>query len=62
MDITKRLAEFIVDTETGSIPQVAFSAAKDAIIDCLGVTLAGSQEKAGSIMASFRVGHIPYRR
>ena len=53
MEITKRLAEFIVDTDTGSIPQAAFPAARDAFIDCLGVTLAGSQEEAGRIIASF---------
>ena len=62
MEITRRLAEFIVDTDTGSISQAAFSAARDAFTDCLGVTLAGSQEEAGRIMASFlrKLGGEPH--
>lgn len=44
MEATKALAEFIVDTDLGKIPPEAGELGKQAILDCLGVSLAGSRE------------------
>ncbi len=53
MEITKRLAEFVLKTPPGSIPSEALEEAKSAIMDCLGVTLAGSGEEIGRIIKEF---------
>ena len=44
MEATKTLAEFIVDTDLGKIPPEAGELGKQAILDCLGVSLAGSRD------------------
>jgi 2-methylcitrate dehydratase PrpD len=44
MEATKALAEFIVDTDLGKIPPEAGEVGKQAILDCLGVSLAGSRD------------------
>ncbi len=46
------LASFTAQTEYQSLPEAAVTASKNAILDCLGVTLAGSQEKAGRIQVA----------
>lgn len=51
--ITERLAHFISETLTTSIPPKAFQTAKLAITDFLGVALAGSKEDAGNIIAEY---------
>ena len=44
MGMTKRLAEFIVNTERSEIPDAVFEHAKVAFMDWLGVTLAGKDD------------------
>jgi len=53
MQSTKKLARFIVETDYESIPQDAVEIAKAAMLDCLGVTLAGSRELTGKLMIQF---------
>jgi 2-methylcitrate dehydratase PrpD len=50
MTITRRIAEFIVSSRLDRIPVRAREAAKTAMIDCLGVTLAGSREPCARIL------------
>jgi 2-methylcitrate dehydratase PrpD len=50
MSITRRVAEFIVSTQLSDVPAVARDAAKRAMIDCLGVTIAGSREPCAQIV------------
>ncbi len=49
MNPTKQIADFIVGTSYGTIPDKALEAAKTALVDALGVTLAGSQENSAKI-------------
>lgn len=49
MEYTKKVAEFIANTRYGDIPPRAIDAAKGAILDGVGVALAGSGEEAGRI-------------
>ena len=53
MGTTERIASFIVDTGYDQIPKEAVDAAKGAILDCLGCTLAGSSEPAAKIVTQF---------
>ena len=57
MGTTEQIAQFVVETNYGSIPVEAVRLAKDAILDCLGVMLAGSVETAGKIIAQY-VGEV----
>ncbi len=50
--ITERLARFTAETEYAKLPVEAVAAAKRAMLDYAGVTLAGSKEPAGRIMAN----------
>lgn len=50
METTKKLAEFIIDTEFREIPPTAVDFAKRAILDCVGVTLAGINSPPAKIM------------
>ena len=50
MTITRRIAEFIVSSRLDRVPAPARAAAKTAMIDCLGVTLAGSREPCARIV------------
>lgn len=56
MDATESIARFVVDTRFEKIPPAALVTAKTAILDCLGVALAGSQESSARICAGI-VGH-----
>jgi 2-methylcitrate dehydratase PrpD len=47
--ITERLAEFVADTRTSDLPEAALDAATEALIDTLGVALAGSCEPVADI-------------
>ncbi len=47
--VTKKLSEFVVDTAAGSIPDALIQKAHDALLDTLGVTLAGAREDASGI-------------
>ena len=53
MRATERLAQFIVETGYEDMPPAAIQAAKRAMLDTLGVMVAGSQEPAGRIITSF---------
>jgi 2-methylcitrate dehydratase PrpD len=49
--ITCTLSEFVAKTRTDEIPDAVFGAARDALIDTLGVALAGTCEPAADIAA-----------
>jgi 2-methylcitrate dehydratase PrpD len=51
MDVTARIARFVVDTRYEAIPPQALATAKTAVLDCLGVALAGSREECAKICA-----------
>jgi 2-methylcitrate dehydratase PrpD len=51
MDVTAKIAEFVMDLKYTSIPTVAVQTAKTAVRDCLGVALAGSKEEDAKICA-----------
>ena len=51
MDASERLARFVVETE--SVPEDAIAQAKRALLDTLGVTLAGSREESARIVADW---------
>lgn len=53
IQVTKALAEFIVKTNLEKIPVPAREIGKQAIMDCLGVTLAGSKSEVGKIITEF---------
>jgi 2-methylcitrate dehydratase PrpD len=51
MDYTKKVAEFVDQTSFDSIPPAALKVAKTALLDCVGVMLAGSKEESARICA-----------
>ena len=51
MDVTARIARFVVESKYEKIPTRAVGTAKTAVRDCLGVALAGSKEASGKICA-----------
>jgi 2-methylcitrate dehydratase PrpD len=51
--VTEEIANFIIKTEYSSIPKEAIFIAKNAIIDGLGVALAGTHESAGITITEF---------
>ena len=51
VNYTKKVADFVVETSYGAIPPKALEVAKVALMDCLGVTLAGSHETGSRICA-----------
>jgi len=51
MHATAKIARFVVETEFKKIPSEAVTMAKTAMLDCLGVALAGSKESSASICA-----------
>lgn len=48
---TEQVARFVVETRVDTIPREVAAAAKTAILDCLGVALAGSKEEGTRICA-----------
>lgn len=48
-ELTKRVGEFVTQTTMADIPPDVARTAKNAIIDCVGVTLPGSREEASLI-------------
>jgi len=50
---TERLADFVANTSINDIPEDAFTAATDALIDTLGVALAGTREPIADIMTGW---------
>jgi 2-methylcitrate dehydratase PrpD len=53
MGATEELARFACELEFEHVPGEAVAWAKDAILDCTGVTLAGAKEDAGRIIANY---------
>jgi 2-methylcitrate dehydratase PrpD len=53
MGATEDLAKFSCELEFEQIPEEALVWAKDALLDCTGVALAGSREEAGRIIANY---------
>src|SRR2546425_4003096 len=51
MNVTGKIAQFVVDTKYEKIPPKAIETAKTAVLDCLGVALAGSKEEDAKICA-----------
>ena len=51
MDITAKIAQFVEDTKYDKIPAQAIETVKAAILDCLGVALAGNKEQDAKICA-----------
>src|SRR5262245_28922954 len=49
MDVTAKIAQFVVNAKYGNIPSKAVGIAKVAMRDCLGVALAGSREEDAQI-------------
>jgi 2-methylcitrate dehydratase PrpD len=49
--ITERIAHFIFEIGPGNIPEQAFDVARAAIMDFIGVAIAGSREETGNIIA-----------
>ncbi|RPI44103.1 MAG: MmgE/PrpD family protein [Betaproteobacteria bacterium] len=47
--LTQRVAEFVVETRTADVPNDVMDAARDALIDTLGVALVGSLDEVGEI-------------
>jgi len=53
MKITETIAEFVNKTSLKEIPDKAIDIAKISILDCIGVTIAGSTHSTGKIITSF---------
>ncbi len=53
MEVVKKLAEFVVKTNFEALPPEAVTVAKKALLDTLGVALAGSIEPASKIITGF---------
>ena len=51
--ITQHLATFIAERAAGDIPDDVYAAARDAVIDTLGVALAGSREPVAGLAAEW---------
>jgi len=51
MDVTAKLSRFVAETKYEKIPAKALETAKTAVMDCLGVALAGSKEECAKICA-----------
>lgn len=49
--ITERLAQFVVETKVSDIPEAILTGARDALIDTVGVALAGTLEPVAGIAA-----------
>ncbi len=49
MEYTAKIADFVAEAAYEEIPAEALEVAKTAILDCIGVTLAGSREKSAAI-------------
>ena len=53
MEVTKRIAEYVVTTQLDDFPPEAVEAAKGAIIDCLGCMIAGSLEPLADVLCEY---------
>jgi 2-methylcitrate dehydratase PrpD len=48
---TETLARFVIETRTSDLPDAAITAARDALVDTVGVALAGSREPVAELAA-----------
>ena len=55
--VTQKLAEFVINTPYEQIPENARLSAKRAILDCLGVTLAGGSDPGSKLIVEFVKSH-----
>jgi 2-methylcitrate dehydratase PrpD len=53
LEVTKKIAEYVVNTSLEDFPPEAITAAKAAIIDCLGCALAGSKEPLADVLVNY---------
>ena len=51
--LTQRLAEFIIDTRAPDVPAEVMDAARDAVVDTLGVALVGGLDEVGEIVLRY---------
>ena len=56
---TPRLAGFVVNANYGSLPPKAVETAKFAILDCLGVAVAGGREESAQIAGKLACRRVP---
>jgi 2-methylcitrate dehydratase PrpD len=56
MENTQYVVDFISSSKFEAIPQKALDVAKGAMLDCVGVALAGARQRGGSIMADWSRG------
>ena len=49
--LTETLARFVIETRTSDLPDAAIAAARDALVDTVGVALAGSREPVADLAA-----------
>jgi len=59
--LTEVVAKFVTQRDLGDVPLEVIRLAKNAIIDCIGVTIAGSREDASLIIQKYaqEVGGVP---
>jgi 2-methylcitrate dehydratase PrpD len=53
LTVTEKIAEFVASVTYEDIPEKALSVAKNAFLDWLGVTIAGSQEPGSKLIADY---------
>src|SRR5258706_3113106 len=51
--LTQRLAEFVIDTRASDVPGDVMDAARDALMDTVGVALTGSLDEVGEISLAY---------
>ena len=56
MSVTERMARFIVEARWEDFPALVVERAKKAVVDTVGVTLAGAREPLGRIVTDFAQG------
>lgn len=61
MSITQQVADFVAGTKFQDLPKEAIERAKEAIFDCVGVTLAGAEDSVGKKIIKFieKLGSAP---
>ncbi len=53
MEITKKLAQFVCETNFNDLPEKALTKAKECFLDWQGVALAGTLDPAGEIITQY---------
>ena len=53
LEVTKKIAEYVVNTSLEDFPPEAITGAKAAIIDCIGCALAGSREPLADVLVDY---------